>query len=55
MLVHSPGNQILSNALDIRKNTARISFGRSQSKFEKHTWFMQRRWLAQESNGRKFA
>ena len=34
-----PGNQVLSNALDISKNTACISFGESQSKFEKVSWF----------------
>ena len=48
-----PGNQILSNALDTSKNTARISFGRSQSKFEKNSWFIERSWFPQESNGRK--
>ena len=34
-----PGNQVLSNVLDISKKTARISFGESQSKFEKLSWF----------------
>ena len=34
-----PGNQILSNALDISKNTAHISFGGPQSKLEKKSWF----------------
>ena len=37
-----PGNEILSNALDISKNTARISFGGSQLKFEKISWFIDR-------------
>ena len=36
-----PGHQILSNALDISKNTALISFGGSQSKFEKISWFIE--------------
>ena len=48
-----PGNQILSNALDISKNTVCISFGGSQSKFEKISWFIDRNWFTQESNGRK--
>ena len=43
----------MSNALDISKNTARISFGGSQSKFEKISWFIDRSWFTQESNGRK--
>ena len=34
-----PGKQILSNALDISKNTACISFGGSQSEFAKISWF----------------
>ena len=43
----------MSNALDISKNTARISFGESQSKFEKISWFIDRSWFTQESNGQK--
>ena len=31
-----PGKPVLSNALDISKNTARVSFGGSQSKLEKN-------------------
>ena len=46
-----PGNQILSNAVDISKNTAHISFGGSQSKFEKISWFIDRSWFTPESNG----
>ena len=46
-----PGNQILSNALDIYKNTERISFGGSQSKLEKISWFIDRSWFTQKSNG----
>ena len=49
-----PVNQILSNVVHIYKNTtARISFGGSQSKFEKVPWFIDRSWFRQESNGRK--
>ena len=53
-------NQILSNILDQSKNTAHISFGGSQSKLEKISWFIDRRswfidrsWFTQESNGQK--
>ena len=42
----------MSNALDLSKNTARISFGGSQSKFEKVSWFIDRSWFTQESNER---
>ena len=43
----------MSNALDISKNTARISFGGSQSQFEKIWWFIDGSWFTQQSNGRK--
>ena len=43
----------MSNALDISKNTVSISFGGSQSKFEKISWFIDRSWFTQELNGRK--
>ena len=46
-MVTKPGNQILSNALDIFMNTARISFGESQSKFQKISWFIDRNWFTQ--------
>ena len=41
----------MSNTLDLSKNTARIPFGGSQ--FEKVSWFIDRSWFTQESNGRK--
>ena len=47
------GIQILSNALDMSKNTACVSFGGSQSKFEKVWWFIVRSWFRQELNERK--
>ena len=43
-------NQILSNILDQSKNTAHISFGGSQSKLEKISWFIDRRsWFIERS------
>ena len=36
-----PGNNVLPYALDISKNTARMSFGESQSKFENVSWFVE--------------
>ena len=47
------GNQILSNALDISKNTACTSFGGSHPKYEKISWFIDKSWFTQELNGRK--
>ena len=35
----------------LSKDTALISFGRSQSKFEKNSWSIDRGWFTQESNG----
>ena len=50
----------MSNILDQSKNTAHISFGESQSKLEKISWFIDRRswfidrsWFTKESNGQK--
>ena len=43
----------MSNALDISKNTEPISFGGSQLKFEKMSWFIDRSSFTQESNGGK--
>ena len=49
-----PSNQILSNVLDICKNTACISFGGLQWNFEKISVFIDRSWFTQESNGQKY-
>ena len=43
----------MPNALDMSKNSARIYFGGSQSKFEKNSLFIDRSWFIPELNGRK--
>ena len=46
-----PGNEIFPNTLEISKNTAHISFGGSQSRFIKISWFIDRSCFTPESNG----